>query len=440
MSVANLTQLANKHIGQFAHPIPFTILDTLADFGALANVKVDPDTIAKGVTVDRHIYLFREALHGVADAIDTIFHEVLHFGLHRALSREQFIKTMDGLYSDDQYIRVEANKWMRSQEGIDLRAEESFEFVRARGVDEALANMAHRVITNESGYAHNRVLDSIRRSVLRAIKFIAQALGFDGYATRMKAATNDEARALIKEIFAGMKDGTIGGRAGFGGAAYSRTDPAPVNLHPAVAPKTGLLDTPMRLAFQKTGALVVWRGAFHLLEKTANTALDNKVGEVIKAGMIDRYGLSDAVIERHEEMRVKQIAGVRTADRFLEHLAGLSRQEYAVLYAAADNADMDSVNDMIAELPEDSQKALHEIKALVRELGQDAVDLKMLDHDTFKANEMAYLHRSYVRHKADLTEGEKANRSTRIKGDQFRQRGLADVVSSGGGLAVGSLC
>lgn len=82
---------------------------------------------------------------------------------------------------------------------------------------------------------------------------------------------------------------------------------------------------------QKTGALSVWRGAFRLLEKTASKALDNKVGEVIKAGMIDRYGLSDAVIERHEEMRVKMIEGVRTADRFLDRLKGLQRSEFAVL-------------------------------------------------------------------------------------------------------------
>lgn len=42
----------------------------------------------------------------------------------------------------------------------------------------------------------------------------------------------------------------------------------------------------------KTGALAEWRGAFRLLEKTAGAALNNKVAEAIKAGVIDRYGLA----------------------------------------------------------------------------------------------------------------------------------------------------
>lgn len=47
------------------------------------------------------------------------------------------------------------------------------------------------------------------------------------------------------------------------------------NLHPAVGPKHGLLDTPMLLAFQKTGALAAWRVPFRLLEKTAVASLNS---------------------------------------------------------------------------------------------------------------------------------------------------------------------
>ncbi|MEM8514447.1 hypothetical protein RCH14_003792 [Massilia sp. MP_M2] len=43
-----------------------------------------------------------------------------------------------------------------------------------------------------------------------------------------------------------------------GTAAFRREQSARmVNLHPAIKPKTGLLDTPMRLEFQKAGALTV---------------------------------------------------------------------------------------------------------------------------------------------------------------------------------------
>lgn len=61
----------------------------------------------------------------------------------------------------------------------------------------------------------------------------------------------------------------------------------------------------------------MWRGAFRVLEKIASAALDDKVGEVIKAGLIDRYGLPDAVLERNEQMRlVMQACPIVEADRY----------------------------------------------------------------------------------------------------------------------------
>lgn len=51
-----------------------------------------------------------------------------------------------------------------------------------------------------------------------------------------------------------------------------RADPARP-LNPPVKAKVGLLDTPMRLAFEKTGAVAVWRSALRLMEKIANVLL-----------------------------------------------------------------------------------------------------------------------------------------------------------------------
>lgn len=197
-----------------------------------------------------------------------------------------------------------------------------------------------------------------------------------------------------------------------------------------IKPKFGLLDTPMRLTWQKTGALALWRGAFRVLEKTANAALNNRVGEVIKAGLVDKYGLSDAVIERSEDMQIAMIKGTRTTQSFLDRMAGLTRAEYAILHAAANNADRAEVDQMVKDLQPDSQAALQEIKQLVRDLGQEAVDLGMLDNDIFKRNEWSYLHRSYLKYETDMVASDKASRATRITGNQFKQRGLADIVSS----------
>jgi hypothetical protein len=429
VSVSALVQMVNNHLKKFAAQIPVEVRESVSELG-LRDAAGNPITSAKGLTYDGKIYLFRDGLTGMADARDTLFHEMFHFGVRRFLTRSQYITTMAELYRGDPRIRQMADAWIKSEEGQDLIKEgNSPEYVRARGVDEALAHFADRVNANPTGFVDNSMTAKVMRTYMRVLARIAEFFGNKQMAEAYRGVTNDAARAIIKDTFGRLRSGEAANPAGMQGNGMAFRTGA-VNLNPAVTPKVGLLDTPMRLAFQKTGALAVWRGAFRLLETTASKALDNKVGEIIKAGLIDRYGLSDAVIERHEEMRVKMIEGVRTADRFLDRLKGLSRSEYAVLYAAANNANIAAVNDMIKELPEDSQKALHEIKALVRDLGQEAVDLKMLDADTFKANELAYLHRSYLKHEAALTEGEKANRATRIKGDQFKARGLADIVSS----------
>ena len=72
--------------------------------------------------------------------------------------------------------------------------------------------------------------------------------------------------------------------------------------------------------------------------------MNNPVDEVIKAGLIDRYGLADAVIERNEDMRVNMIAGVREAETFLTRLSGLTCNGYVVLYRAVNNADLGNAN------------------------------------------------------------------------------------------------
>ncbi|MEV4783395.1 hypothetical protein [Burkholderia sp. LMU1-1-1.1] len=46
-------------------------------------------------------------------------------------------------------------------------------------------------------------------------------------------------------------------------------------------------------------------------------------------------------------MRVKMIAGVRQAETFLTRPSGLTRNEYVLLYAAANNADLVDVNALL---------------------------------------------------------------------------------------------
>lgn len=407
--------------------ISFKVVDTFD--GLPAHIRGDADTQEvrnpRGVYHEGVVYLILAGNKSAKQFEETVFHELHgHAGLDK-LYGNGITKALD-----DVFWAIGGHEALMKL--ADKHGMAYIDYAKGLAKDDRLDDQERRRYMVEELLGHiaeeGPGLKHRIKALLGALRGWLRSKGFP----RMAALNDNDLAYIVSQARRATTANVTPTKTGQRQAAVFRREESArsVNLRPAVKAKVGLLDTPMRLAMQKTGALAVWRGAFRLLEKTASRALSTKMGEIVKAGLIDRYGLSDAVIERHEEMRVKMIAGVRTTERFLDRLQGLSRAEYAVLYAAANNADIEAVNDMIAELPEDSQKALHEIKELVRDLGQDAVDLKMLDVDTFKANELAYLHRSYLKHEADLTEMEKSNRATRIKGDQFKQRGLADIVSS----------
>lgn len=69
--------------------------------------------------------------------------------------------------------------------------------MRARGVDEALAELAE---INEGGYRNNDLLAKVRRIVLRWVAAIAEKFGFHDVATRFRRVAHDEARTARAEM------------------------------------------------------------------------------------------------------------------------------------------------------------------------------------------------------------------------------------------------
>lgn len=68
-------------------------------------------------------------------------------------------------------------------------------------------------------------------------------------------------------------------------------------LTPSLSAKKGPLDTTLRLAFSQTGALKVWQAGFNLFEKMGSAVIP----ETVKAGLVDKYGLDAAVIDRRTQ-------------------------------------------------------------------------------------------------------------------------------------------
>lgn len=188
-----------KRLESLAHRPEIRVLDSAV--GTLPGAS-DEDGIS-GANWDGRIYLFRDQLSSRLDVQQTLFHELLHYGLRRFLTRDQFIAQMKKLYDRDTYIKSEADDWVKTKKGQQTVADSGLEYAKARGVDEALATLAE---PNQGKYLKTDLLSRARVTVTRWLAQLADALGFKQYAAKIRSYKNEEARQLIQDIFAKLRE------------------------------------------------------------------------------------------------------------------------------------------------------------------------------------------------------------------------------------------
>jgi hypothetical protein len=188
-----------KRLEGLAHRPEVLVLDSAV--GTLPGAS-DEDGIS-GANWDGRIYLFRDQLSNRLDVQHTLFHELLHYGLRRFLTKDQFIAQMKKLYDRDTYIKQEADDWVKTKKGQQTVAESGQEYAKARGVDEALATLAE---PNQGKYLKTDLLSRAQVTVTRWLAQLAEALGFKQYAAKIRSYKNEEARQLIQEIFTKLRE------------------------------------------------------------------------------------------------------------------------------------------------------------------------------------------------------------------------------------------
>jgi hypothetical protein len=104
-----------------------------------------------------------------------LWHELLHYGLRRFLTKGQYIAKLNQLYQQDAWIKAQADTWMASNQGQAIAAKEGTAYARARGVDEALSALAER-------------------------------FGFGEVSARWRGVSHVEARQLVQSIFKKLRD------------------------------------------------------------------------------------------------------------------------------------------------------------------------------------------------------------------------------------------
>lgn len=152
--------------------------------------------------------------------------------------------------------------------------------------------------------------------------------------------------------------------------------------------------------------------------------------ETVKAGVVADYGVPDAVIDQRAMMQGRQRVQLRGAGQLIDKLATLTREESRVAYEWMNNDNPQAADYFEKQLPEESVKVLKDVRDLIDLLSQEAIRLGQLSPDAYARNKFAYLHRSYIKHTAELTKGEAEGRKRAIAvlGDQYKGRGMTDAV------------
>ncbi|PGH55878.1 hypothetical protein CRT60_21745 [Azospirillum palustre] len=149
-----------------------------------------------------------------------------------------------------------------------------------------------------------------------------------------------------------------------------------------------------------------------------------------RAGLIDRYGLDAAYVERDRQRQLDERRIMAKVPELMKTLVDqdVKPEEMATLQAVLTGEEVADARWKGIAAP---------IRQAIDQMGAEAVELGLLSPEAFERNRGKYLHRVYAKHEADqgsLTawvDRKLTGRRRQIVGDQFKGRGMFMEVSHG---------
>ncbi|WP_280109919.1 hypothetical protein [Azospirillum sp. B506] len=147
-----------------------------------------------------------------------------------------------------------------------------------------------------------------------------------------------------------------------------------------------------------------------------------------RAGLIDRYGLDAAYVERDRQRQLDERRIMAKVPELMKTLVDqdVKPEEMATLQAVLTGEEVADARWEGIAAP---------IRQAIDQMGAEAVELGLLSPEAFERGRSKYLHRVYAKHEADqgsLTawvDRKMTGRRQRIIGDQFKGRGMFMEVS-----------
>ncbi len=205
LSIGAIVEEVERLLKPFATEVPVLIRDSATEIGGITKTE---DGVTSATVFGGRLFLFRDGLSDRFAVGRALGHELFHFGLRRFLTEREYIAQMIYLYMSDEWVRNKANAWLITDEALHLSQTKSPDYMRARAVDEALAELAEILYTEPTGYQNNTILAKTKRVVSEWIARIAESFGFKEAATAWRGyAAQHGARDLIVSIFKKLREG-----------------------------------------------------------------------------------------------------------------------------------------------------------------------------------------------------------------------------------------
>ena len=253
------------------------------------------------------------------------------------------------------------------------------------------------------------------------------------------AALNGSPKLLASSIPTGGPLPTNASGASPGGSAAYRQ-----SLLSRLIPSAPL-DRVMRIPFDIFGGTDEqnrWLPGLYLSEKAGHIITNatfsnhgrftwiNPILHKARAGLIDRYGLDPAYVERERQRGLEERRIMAAVPELMQTLkdTNIGPAEAKVLHAIL-------TGEQVAD--HEWAKISNPIRNAIDQLGQEAVELGFVSAESYERNKGTYLHRVYRKHESDqggltrMINGIMGRHRQKILGEQFKGRGLWIDVPEG---------
>lgn len=194
---------------QFKTEIPVTIIDNDGDV-LPASAVGDDGRATMGFVYRGRIHIVRSGVATPEAVTSTLFHELLHFGIRRFVPEKEYIAQMRELYRADPWIAAKTEAWLDSADGLATAKKYGDEIAAARGVDEALAELAEELHAERTapGVKIGSQLAKAAQNVISWLKKMAQMFGWKPVVERLNdLQPGQQSKDYVESIFKRLREG-----------------------------------------------------------------------------------------------------------------------------------------------------------------------------------------------------------------------------------------